>query len=108
MRHSLRPAAAIIFAFVMPATATPVPAAQDWIERSNEDAALVLDVPRYAEAIAYLPLDAQLIGLQYRLMRAARMFLDPSFPPGAPARRGGGADRGSQAVIISSLATSGF
>jgi hypothetical protein len=33
----------------------------------------------YAEAIIkpYLPLDAQLIGLQYRLMRAARMFLDP-------------------------------
>jgi uncharacterized protein (DUF885 family) len=33
----------------------------------------------YAEAIAkpYLPLDAQLISLQFRLMRAARMFLDP-------------------------------
>lgn len=33
----------------------------------------------YAEAITkpYLPLDAQLISLQYRLMRAARMFLDP-------------------------------
>jgi uncharacterized protein (DUF885 family) len=33
----------------------------------------------YAEAIAkpYLPLDAQLIGLQARLLRAARMFLDP-------------------------------
>ena len=33
----------------------------------------------YAEAIAkpYLPLDAQLISLQARLMRAARMFLDP-------------------------------
>jgi hypothetical protein len=33
----------------------------------------------YAEAIAkpYMPLDAQLISLQYRLMRAARMFLDP-------------------------------
>ena len=33
----------------------------------------------YAEAIVrpYLPLEAQLISLQYRLMRAARMFLDP-------------------------------
>jgi hypothetical protein len=33
----------------------------------------------YAEAIAkpFLPLDGQLISLQYRLMRAARMFLDP-------------------------------
>ncbi|MDH3895076.1 MAG: DUF885 domain-containing protein, partial [Chromatiales bacterium] len=33
----------------------------------------------YAEAIAkpYLPLDAQMISLQYRLARAARMFLDP-------------------------------
>jgi hypothetical protein len=33
----------------------------------------------YAEAIVrpYMPLDAQLISLQYRLMRAARMFLDP-------------------------------
>lgn len=33
----------------------------------------------YAEAVMrpYLPLDAQLISLQYRLMRAARMFLDP-------------------------------
>ncbi len=33
----------------------------------------------YAEAIIkpYMPLDAQLIGLQYRLARAARMFLDP-------------------------------
>ncbi len=33
----------------------------------------------YAEAIAkpYMPLDGQLISLQYRLMRAARMFLDP-------------------------------
>jgi uncharacterized protein (DUF885 family) len=33
----------------------------------------------YAEAIAkpYLPLEAQLIALQFRLMRAARMFLDP-------------------------------
>jgi uncharacterized protein (DUF885 family) len=33
----------------------------------------------YAEAIAkpYMPLDAQLISLQYRLMRAGRMFLDP-------------------------------
>jgi uncharacterized protein (DUF885 family) len=33
----------------------------------------------YAEAIMrpYLPLDAQLISLQYRLIRAARMFLDP-------------------------------
>jgi uncharacterized protein (DUF885 family) len=33
----------------------------------------------YAEAIAkpYMPLDAQLISLQYRLARAARMFLDP-------------------------------
>ena len=33
----------------------------------------------YAEAITkpYLPLDAQLIALQFRLMRAARMFLDP-------------------------------
>ena len=33
----------------------------------------------YAEAIAkpYLPLEAQLISLQFRLMRAARMFLDP-------------------------------
>ena len=33
----------------------------------------------YAEAITkpYMPLDAQLIGLQFRLMRAARMFLDP-------------------------------
>ena len=33
----------------------------------------------YAEAIVrpYLPLDGQLISLQYRLMRAARMFLDP-------------------------------
>lgn len=33
----------------------------------------------YAEAIAkpHLPLEAQLISLQYRLMRAARMFLDP-------------------------------
>ncbi len=33
----------------------------------------------YAEAIAkpYMPLEAQLISLQYRLMRAARMFLDP-------------------------------
>ncbi len=33
----------------------------------------------YAEAITkpYMPLEAQLISLQYRLMRAARMFLDP-------------------------------
>ncbi len=33
----------------------------------------------YAEAIAkpYMPLDGQLISLQYRLTRAARMFLDP-------------------------------
>jgi uncharacterized protein (DUF885 family) len=33
----------------------------------------------YAEAIVrpYLPLEGQLISLQYRLMRAARMFLDP-------------------------------
>ena len=33
----------------------------------------------YAEAIVrpYLPLEAQMISLQYRLMRAARMFLDP-------------------------------
>jgi hypothetical protein len=33
----------------------------------------------YAEAITkpYMPLDAQLISLQFRLMRAARMFLDP-------------------------------
>ncbi len=33
----------------------------------------------YAEAIAkpFMPLDAQMISLQYRLMRAARMFLDP-------------------------------
>jgi hypothetical protein len=33
----------------------------------------------YAEAIVrpYLPLEAQLISLQYRLVRAARMFLDP-------------------------------
>jgi hypothetical protein len=33
----------------------------------------------YAEAITkpYLPLDAQLISLQFRLARAARMFLDP-------------------------------
>ena len=33
----------------------------------------------YAEAIAkpYMPLDAQMISLQYRLTRAARMFLDP-------------------------------
>ena len=33
----------------------------------------------YAEAITkpYLPLEGQLISLQYRLMRAARMFLDP-------------------------------
>ena len=33
----------------------------------------------YAEAIAkpYLPLEAQMISLQYRLARAARMFLDP-------------------------------
>ncbi len=33
----------------------------------------------YAEAIAkpYLPLEGQLISLQYRLARAARMFLDP-------------------------------
>jgi uncharacterized protein (DUF885 family) len=33
----------------------------------------------YAEAIAkpYMPLDGQLISLQYRLMRAGRMFLDP-------------------------------
>jgi uncharacterized protein (DUF885 family) len=33
----------------------------------------------YAEAIAkpYMPLDGQLISLQARLMRAARMFLDP-------------------------------
>ena len=33
----------------------------------------------YAEAIMrpYLPLEAQMISLQYRLMRAARMFLDP-------------------------------
>jgi len=33
----------------------------------------------YAEAIAkpYMPLDGQLISLQHRLMRAARMFLDP-------------------------------
>lgn len=33
----------------------------------------------YAEAIAkpYMPLDAQLVSLQYRLVRAARMFLDP-------------------------------
>ncbi|MFK7887992.1 MAG: DUF885 domain-containing protein [Gammaproteobacteria bacterium] len=33
----------------------------------------------YAEAIAkpYMPLDAQMISLQYRLARAARMYLDP-------------------------------
>jgi uncharacterized protein (DUF885 family) len=33
----------------------------------------------YAEAITkpYMPLDAQLVSLQYRLVRAARMFLDP-------------------------------
>ena len=33
----------------------------------------------YAEAIAkpYMPLDGQLISLQHRLMRAARMYLDP-------------------------------
>ena len=33
----------------------------------------------YAEAITkpYMPLDGQLMSLQYRLMRAARMFLDP-------------------------------
>ena len=33
----------------------------------------------YAEAITkpYMPLEAQLVSLQYRLMRAARMFLDP-------------------------------
>ena len=33
----------------------------------------------YAEAITkpYMPLEGQLISLQYRLMRAARMFLDP-------------------------------
>lgn len=33
----------------------------------------------YAEAIVrpYLPIEGQLISLQYRLMRAARMFLDP-------------------------------
>ena len=33
----------------------------------------------YAEAIAkpYMPLEGQLISVQYRLMRAARMFLDP-------------------------------
>ena len=33
----------------------------------------------YAEAIVrpYLPLEAQLISLQYRLIRAGRMFLDP-------------------------------
>jgi uncharacterized protein (DUF885 family) len=33
----------------------------------------------YAEAVVrpYLPLEAQLISLQYRLMRAGRMFLDP-------------------------------
>lgn len=33
----------------------------------------------YAEAITkpFMPLEAQLISLQYRLMRAARMFLDP-------------------------------
>jgi len=33
----------------------------------------------YAEAIAkpYMPLEGQLISLQYRLMRAGRMFLDP-------------------------------
>ena len=33
----------------------------------------------YAEAMVkpYMPLDAQLVSLQYRLMRAARMFLDP-------------------------------
>ncbi|MEJ2257270.1 MAG: DUF885 domain-containing protein [Woeseiaceae bacterium] len=33
----------------------------------------------YAEAIVrpFLPLEAQMISLQYRLMRAARMFLDP-------------------------------
>jgi len=33
----------------------------------------------YAEAIMrpYLPLEAQMISLQYRLMRAGRMFLDP-------------------------------
>jgi uncharacterized protein (DUF885 family) len=33
----------------------------------------------YAEALVrpYLPLEGQLISLQYRLMRAARMFLDP-------------------------------
>lgn len=33
----------------------------------------------YAEAIAkpYMPLDAQLISLQYRLLRAARIWLDP-------------------------------
>jgi uncharacterized protein (DUF885 family) len=33
----------------------------------------------YAEAITkpYMPLEGQLVSLQYRLMRAARMFLDP-------------------------------
>jgi uncharacterized protein (DUF885 family) len=33
----------------------------------------------YAEAVMrpYLPLEAQMISLQYRLIRAARMFLDP-------------------------------
>ncbi len=33
----------------------------------------------YAEAISkpYMPLDAQLVSLQWRLLRAARMFLDP-------------------------------
>lgn len=35
-----------------------------------------------AEAKPYLPLDGQLIGLQARLMRAARMFLDPMLNTG--------------------------
>lgn len=38
----------------------------------------------YAEAISkpFMPLDGQLIGLQYRLLRAARMFLDPMLNTG--------------------------
>ena len=32
---------------------------------------------RYPELVSYLPLEGQLISLQYRLMRAGRMFLDP-------------------------------
>jgi uncharacterized protein (DUF885 family) len=36
-----------------------------------------------AEMLPYLPLDGQLIALQFRLLRAARAFLDPGLQQGA-------------------------